>query len=1012
MFKLLRFLILSLLYFSVLLSPVFAAPPKTINYQGYLTNAIGVPVDAPLEIHFSIYNVATGGEPLWSETQSVTVTNGVYSVVLGAGEPTPAPIELPFDAPYYLGVRIGTDPELDPRQPLTSVPYAFHAAEADQAKSLAAGAVTAESIGIDCPIGAMLVKTAGGWGCATPPQACYQGDYVNCYSGVAVTNGVGACRAGTRSCVEGGSGYGSCAGEVLPQDETCDAVDNDCNGSIDDHPVDGTTWYLDSDADKFGDSAVNQVACSAPESYVATAGDCNNDLSSIRPGMASELIQINQIGGVEICDSLDNNCNGSVDEECATTACSAVEIANLNKSSLQAAACLNGCGNEPGCMMVCASDFIGPGDCGFAVIQVYTCLMQNNCVPPDGQIENACVTNFCNSEWTNAFGPVPAICDNGAERACGSDVGECSLGTQTCSGGNWGGCEGSVGPGAEICSDGKDNDCDGTIDNPRLWYADIDSDGFVDMNNVVEDCAPPAGYFPETEFDCDDSNAAIHPGAVEICDTRDNDCDGMIDNNVVGEGAITYYWDNDGDGYGGLFDQITSCDPLGGNWVTNLDDCNDEDPAVYIVTTWYQDNDADGFGAAGVPFDNCGQPGGFVANSNDCNDNAATSNPDGVEVCDGVDNNCDGAIDEGVGSQWYQDADNDGFGELTVFTLSCLKPAGFVADSTDCNDSDPLINPNAIEVCNNGIDSNCNPGDESTGSIWYQDYDADGIGFTYATVQACAKPDGFVATGGDCDDGNASLTIFTWYRDFDADGYGNSTGDTVQACSQPIGYVDNNLDCNDVSVNVYPSAQEVCDGIDNNCSGSIDEGAGPIWYLDADGDNYGNPLETTTACIQPPGYLNNNVDCDDTNAAITVFSWYADYDGDGVGGSEEVVACTAPTDYGVPFVAASGDCDDWNPQIYPGAIEICDGQDNNCNGQVDDNPECVLVFYIDADQDGYGSTMPWEEGMGGTPAPNNTDCDDADAAVNPGAPEICDDGADNNCNAMMDMADPACGAAP
>ena len=100
--------------------------PHKMNYQGYLTNAAGVPVNGTLQMVFSIYNVSSGGSPLWTETHSVTVSQGVYSVILGEGS-TPNLINLPFDTTYYLGVQVGADPEMTPRKILTSVGYAFRA---------------------------------------------------------------------------------------------------------------------------------------------------------------------------------------------------------------------------------------------------------------------------------------------------------------------------------------------------------------------------------------------------------------------------------------------------------------------------------------------------------------------------------------------------------------------------------------------------------------------------------------------------------------------------------------------------------------------------------------------------------------------------------------------------------------------------------------------------------------------------------------------------------------------
>jgi hypothetical protein len=97
--------------------------PGKINYQGYLTSAAGVPVNGTVQIIFSIYDVSSGGSALWTETRNITVTRGVYNVNLG----DVAPITLPFDVPYYVGVKVGADPEMTPRSSLTSVPYAITA---------------------------------------------------------------------------------------------------------------------------------------------------------------------------------------------------------------------------------------------------------------------------------------------------------------------------------------------------------------------------------------------------------------------------------------------------------------------------------------------------------------------------------------------------------------------------------------------------------------------------------------------------------------------------------------------------------------------------------------------------------------------------------------------------------------------------------------------------------------------------------------------------------------------
>jgi len=122
-----------------------AAIPHQINYQGYLTDPQGTPIDATVSIIFSIYSQSSGGTGLWTETQNVTVTDGVFSTNLG----DTTPIVLPFDTPYYLGITIGIDNEMTPRQPLTSGAYAFRASKADTVKD---NAVTTTVIADDAVI--------------------------------------------------------------------------------------------------------------------------------------------------------------------------------------------------------------------------------------------------------------------------------------------------------------------------------------------------------------------------------------------------------------------------------------------------------------------------------------------------------------------------------------------------------------------------------------------------------------------------------------------------------------------------------------------------------------------------------------------------------------------------------------------------------------------------------------------------------------------------------------------
>ena len=118
--------------------PARAAPPQAISYQGFLTSSAGQPVNATLSVQFTLYKATNVGGALWSETLTVTVTNGNYSVILGNG----TPLSLPFDEPYVLGVKVGADAEMTPRAALTMVPYAFRALNAEIAASVAGSGIT------------------------------------------------------------------------------------------------------------------------------------------------------------------------------------------------------------------------------------------------------------------------------------------------------------------------------------------------------------------------------------------------------------------------------------------------------------------------------------------------------------------------------------------------------------------------------------------------------------------------------------------------------------------------------------------------------------------------------------------------------------------------------------------------------------------------------------------------------------------------------------------------------
>ncbi|HSG99516.1 MAG TPA: MopE-related protein, partial [candidate division Zixibacteria bacterium] len=212
----------------------------------------------------------------------------------------------------------------------------------------------------------------------------------------------------------------------------------------------------------------------------------------------------------------------------------------------------------------------------------------------------------------------------------------------------------------EIC-DGADNDCDGIVDNGF----DLDGDGWTT-------CAG----------DCNDANATVFPGATEVlCDGLDNDCDPSTpdDTDADGDGVSLCAGDCDDNNATVFPGAAEICDGLDNDCNTLVDD-------GLAFTTYYADSDGDGFGDAGTSVTTCsGPPPGYVTDNTDCDDSDASVNPAATEICDGLDNDCDGFVDEGF------DLDGDGW-------TTC---AG------DCNDAVASINPGAPEICGNGIDDDC-----------------------------------------------------------------------------------------------------------------------------------------------------------------------------------------------------------------------------------------------------------------------------------------------------------------
>ena len=240
------------------------------------------------------------------------------------------------------------------------------------------------------------------------------------------------------------------------------------------------------------------------------------------------------------------------------------------------------------------------------------------------------------------------------------------------------------------------------------------------------------GQSPE-QGDCDDNDPMRYTGAPESCDGEDDNCNGTIDEEGT-DGA--FYFDLDGDGFGSTASLTTACAPPDADWVTQGEDCNDDDALSFPgaaelcdgtdqdcdgsidedptdPSTFYLDADADGFGNPNATFVACDAPTGYVEDATDCDDADESSHPGGLEQCDEADNDCDGSVDEAPiavgGGDWLPDTDNDGYGDPEG-EPRCDEAPGYVNDDQDCDDADTSVHPGAEELCSDGVDNDCDGG--------------------------------------------------------------------------------------------------------------------------------------------------------------------------------------------------------------------------------------------------------------------------------------------------------------